>query len=105
LLPDLPWDRFKYLGNTSVLGATYSLLSRDLRREVAEIANKMTYLELSADNRFMDQFMSALFLPHTDTASFPSVIKLLEKVKSCKSFLSSSLVTMRQQRSQRSWPG
>ena len=67
------------LGNTSVLGATYSLLSRDLRREVAEIANKMTYLELSADNRFMDQFMSALFLPHTDTASFPSVMKLLEK--------------------------
>ena len=79
LLPDLPWDRFKYLGNTSVLGATYSLLSRDLRREVAEIANKMTYLELSADNRFMDQFVSALFLPHTDTASFPSVMKLLER--------------------------
>jgi uncharacterized 2Fe-2S/4Fe-4S cluster protein (DUF4445 family) len=79
LLPDLTWDRFKYLGNTSVLGATYSLLSRDLRREVAEIANKMTYLELSADNRFMDQFVSALFLPHTDMASFPSVMKLLEK--------------------------
>jgi uncharacterized 2Fe-2S/4Fe-4S cluster protein (DUF4445 family) len=82
LLPDLPWDRFKYLGNTSILGATYSLLSRDLRRQVAEIANKMTYLELSADNRFMDQFVSALFLPHTDTASFPSVMRLLEKVKS-----------------------
>lgn len=79
LLPDLPWERFKYLGNTSLLGATYALLSRPLRREVAEIANKMTYLELSADNRFMDQFMSALFLPHTDTASFPSVMRLLEK--------------------------
>jgi len=39
----------------------------------------MTYLELSADNRFMDQFVSALFLPHTDTASFPSVMKLLER--------------------------
>jgi len=79
LLPDLPWERFKYLGNTSLLGATYSLLSRHLRRQVAEIARKMTYLELSADNRFMEQFVSALFLPHTDTASFPSVMKLLER--------------------------
>lgn len=78
LLPDMPWDRFKYLGNTSVRGACYALLSRELRREVVEIANKMTYLELSADNTFMDQFMSALFLPHTDILSFPSVMKLLE---------------------------
>jgi uncharacterized 2Fe-2S/4Fe-4S cluster protein (DUF4445 family) len=65
LLPDLPWERFKYLGNTSVLGATYSLLSRDLRREVAEIANKMTYLELSADNRFYGPIrVSSLSAPH-----------------------------------------
>jgi len=78
LLPDMPWDRFHYLGNTSVLGAFYSLLSRPLRREVIEIAKKMTYLELSADNTFYDQFMSALFLPHTDISSFPSVMSILE---------------------------
>jgi uncharacterized 2Fe-2S/4Fe-4S cluster protein (DUF4445 family) len=78
LLPDLPWDRFRYLGNTSALGAFYSLVSRPMRREVIEIAKKMTYLELSADNRFYDQFMSALFLPHTDTESFPSVMRVLE---------------------------
>jgi uncharacterized 2Fe-2S/4Fe-4S cluster protein (DUF4445 family) len=78
LLPDMPWDRFQYLGNTSVLGAFYSLMSRPVRREVVEIAKKMTYLELSADNTFYDQFMSALFLPHTDITSFPSVMKALE---------------------------
>ena len=78
LLPDMPWDRFHYLGNTSVLGAFYSLMSRPLRREVIEIAKKMTYLELSADNTFYDQFMSALFLPHTDISSFPSVMSILE---------------------------
>lgn len=77
LLPDMPWERFRYLGNTSVLGAFTALLCRDMRRAVAEIANKMTYLELSADNRFMEQFTSALFLPHTDTTSFPSVMRLL----------------------------
>jgi uncharacterized 2Fe-2S/4Fe-4S cluster protein (DUF4445 family) len=74
----MPWERFKYLGNTSVLGAFTALLCPDMRREVVEIANKMTYLELSADNRFMEQFTSALFLPHTDTTEFPSVMRLLQ---------------------------
>jgi uncharacterized 2Fe-2S/4Fe-4S cluster protein (DUF4445 family) len=79
LLPDMPWDRFHYLGNTSVLGAFYSLVSRPMRREVIELANRMTYLELSADNTFYDQFMSALFLPHTDISAFPSVMRVLER--------------------------
>jgi uncharacterized 2Fe-2S/4Fe-4S cluster protein (DUF4445 family) len=77
LLPDMPWDRFRFLGNTSVLGAFYSLASRPMRRQVIEIAQKMTYLELSADNTFYDQFMSALFLPHTDMTAFPSVMRVL----------------------------
>jgi uncharacterized 2Fe-2S/4Fe-4S cluster protein (DUF4445 family) len=87
LLPDLAidgdddgadrWARFRYLGNTSLRGAYHALLSRDLRREVRDIAGKMTYLELSADNRFYEQFTSALFLPHTDIELFPSVKALL----------------------------
>ena len=79
LLPDLPWDRFRYLGNTSLLGAYQTLLCQE-RREIADqIAAKMTYLELSADNRFMQEYTSALFLPHTDLESFPSVKALLER--------------------------
>lgn len=77
LLPDMPWERFKYLGNTSVLGALTALLCEDMRREVVEIAKRMTYLELSADNRFMEEFTSALFLPHTDITTFPSVMRVL----------------------------
>lgn len=73
LLPDMEWERFTYLGNTSVQGATIALLCRNHRAHVAEIANMMTYLELSADNSFMNEFTSALFLPHTDLDSFPSV--------------------------------
>jgi hypothetical protein len=38
----------------------------------------MTYIELSADNTFYDAFMSAMFLPHTDLASFPSVSAAVE---------------------------
>ena len=77
LLPDMPWDRFRYLGNTSALGAFYALVSRQMRREIVDVAKKMTYLELSADNSFYEQFMSALFLPHTDISAFPSVLRVL----------------------------
>ncbi len=78
LLPDLPWDRFKFLGNTAARGAYMALLRRDAREEIAEIAKKMTYIELAADNAFTEQFMAALFLPHTDMTQFPSVEKVLE---------------------------
>jgi len=77
MLPDMPWDRFQYLGNTSALGAYTALLCPDMRREVMRIAERMTYLELSADNTFYDEFTKALFLPHTDLAAFPSVARLL----------------------------
>jgi len=73
LLPDMPWERFLYLGNTSVQGAYLALTCRQHRAMVDALAEKMTYLELSADNRFMDAFTSALFLPHTDETLFPSV--------------------------------
>ena len=77
LLPDLPWERFQFLGNTSAKGAYYALLSRAARGQVAAAAGMMTYLELSADNTFYDNFMSALFLPHTEIDRFPSVRALL----------------------------
>jgi uncharacterized 2Fe-2S/4Fe-4S cluster protein (DUF4445 family) len=73
LLPDMPWEKFQFLGNTSLKGAYLALLDKKLRDEIAEIANKMTYIELSADNRFFDAFTSAMFLPHTDNTLFPSV--------------------------------
>jgi uncharacterized 2Fe-2S/4Fe-4S cluster protein (DUF4445 family) len=78
LLPDMPWDRFKFLGNTSVQGAYLALLDWRNRDRISDIASQMTYIELSADNTFYDAFMSAMFLPHTDLASFPSVSAAVE---------------------------
>jgi uncharacterized 2Fe-2S/4Fe-4S cluster protein (DUF4445 family) len=73
LLPDMPWERFQFLGNTSLKGAYLALLDLNNKDRIAEIANRMTYIELSADNRFFDAFTSAMFLPHTDKNLFPSV--------------------------------
>ncbi len=79
LLPDLPWERFQFLGNTAARGAYMALLKNEARDKIEVIAKKMTYLELAADNAFTDQFMAALFLPHTDESQFPSVQKVMEK--------------------------
>lgn len=73
LLPDLPWEEFHFLGNTAIRGAYLALLDRRARSRVKEIADRMTYIELSADNTFYEAFTSALFLPHTDLARFPTV--------------------------------
>lgn len=78
MLPDLPVETFEFLGNTSITGAYFSLLCDRLRHEAEEIARKMTYLELSVSRSFMDEYLSALFLPHTDMNAFPTVRKQLE---------------------------
>lgn len=73
LLPDLPPEKFVFLGNASVKGARLALLSGRAWQEAEKVAQGITYLELSVGNTFMDEFVSALFLPHTDLRLFPSL--------------------------------
>ena len=77
MLPDVPREKFRFLGNTAIAGAYFCLLSEKMREEADEVAGKMTNVELSVSRRFMDEYMSALFLPHTDIGQFPTVKKLL----------------------------
>jgi uncharacterized 2Fe-2S/4Fe-4S cluster protein (DUF4445 family) len=79
LMPDKPWEQFDFLGNTAVRGAYRALLKRSERQRLREIASKLTYLELSADNSFYEAFTSAMFLPHTDLHLFPSVRAEIER--------------------------
>jgi uncharacterized 2Fe-2S/4Fe-4S cluster protein (DUF4445 family) len=77
MLPDLPRGRFTYIGNSSLTGAYIALLSRVHRRRLAEIASRMTYVDLSSDSGYMDHYVQAMFLPHTDLKRFPSVTPVL----------------------------
>jgi uncharacterized 2Fe-2S/4Fe-4S cluster protein (DUF4445 family) len=79
MLPDLPEEKFSFIGNTSIAGAYLCLLSQNMRQEAEEIAKKMTYMELSVSRGFMDEYMSALFLPHTNIDLFPTVKKVYKK--------------------------
>ncbi|HEY3375196.1 MAG TPA: ASKHA domain-containing protein [Candidatus Aquicultor sp.] len=75
LLPEFPEEIVKYVGNGSLMGAHLVLLSQAAHRSATEVAQKMTYLELSTHPGYMDNYVSALFLPHTDLAAFPSVLE------------------------------
>jgi uncharacterized 2Fe-2S/4Fe-4S cluster protein (DUF4445 family) len=73
LLPDLPMDRFSFIGNASLGGARLALLSQKKRDEALRVHRAMTYLELTTNASFFDRFTSASFLPHTDLSQFPSM--------------------------------
>jgi len=73
LLPDIQRERFYYLGNASMLGCRISLTDNARFRERMQVSSLITNLELAENARFMDHYMAALFLPHTDMGLFPSV--------------------------------
>lgn len=77
MLPDMPPDRFTYLGNSALAGARAMLTSRAARAKALQLADRMTYLELNVETAYMDEYMAALFLPHTDIKRFPTVQRLL----------------------------
>lgn len=74
MFPDVPLELYEYIGNSSLVGAYAMLYSTESERKVYELAKNMTYIELSAIPSYMDEFVGACFLPHTDGALFPSVI-------------------------------
>jgi len=75
LLPELPEDRFAFIGNASLLGASLYALSKEYVEEARRIARMMTNIELTNNTRFMDEFMAAMFLPHTDSRMFNKTLR------------------------------
>lgn len=73
MFPDIPLDKFHYIGNSSLSGAYVMLLSTKAEKKTYELAANMTYMELSAIPTYMDEFVGACFIPHTDSSIFPSV--------------------------------
>ncbi len=73
LLPDIDPKQIQFIGNSSLMGARMALLSNHAFERTAKIAGGMTNIELSTHLPFMDEYVAALFLPHTDKRLFPSV--------------------------------
>jgi uncharacterized 2Fe-2S/4Fe-4S cluster protein (DUF4445 family) len=73
MLPDIETSKIQFVGNSSIMGARMALLSAPAFEKAINIAKKMTNIELSNYLPFMNEFVAALFLPHTDSRLFPSV--------------------------------
>jgi uncharacterized 2Fe-2S/4Fe-4S cluster protein (DUF4445 family) len=73
MVPDIPLERYQLLGNSSLEGARRVLRSATALGRIERIASQMTYVEMNESREFMNGFMAARFLPHTDRDLFPSV--------------------------------
>jgi uncharacterized 2Fe-2S/4Fe-4S cluster protein (DUF4445 family) len=73
MLPDIDRRLYSYIGNSALAGAYAMLISDGAAEKVTRIARNMTYLDLSSHPGYMNEFVSACFLPHTDEKLFPSV--------------------------------
>jgi len=81
LLPEMDSEKVIFIGNGSLMGAKMSSLTNRIRRDVVEVTKKMTNFELSDTPSYMDNYIAALFLPHTDLNKFPKLKSRLDARK------------------------
>jgi uncharacterized 2Fe-2S/4Fe-4S cluster protein (DUF4445 family) len=79
LLPEIDPNRIRFVGNGSLMGAKMSCLTNRIRKDVVEVTKRMTNFELSETSSFMDNYVAALFLPHTNIGQFPKLKERLER--------------------------
>ncbi len=84
LLPEMDPEKVIFIGNGSLMGAKMSSLTNRIRRDVVEVTKKMTNFELSDTPSYMDNYVAALFLPHTDMNKFPNLKARIESRKAIK---------------------
>lgn len=75
MFPDVELEKFHYIGNSSLAGAYAMVMSDEANAKLSEVASNMTYLELSTHPGYMDSFVAACFLPHTDSSLFPHSVQ------------------------------
>jgi uncharacterized 2Fe-2S/4Fe-4S cluster protein (DUF4445 family) len=84
LIPDLSLEKVEFVGNTSLMGAKMALFSREALNLCYEISRKITYYDLNTHPDYMNEFVSAKFLPHTDLDRFPHLGALPELTRQNK---------------------
>jgi uncharacterized 2Fe-2S/4Fe-4S cluster protein (DUF4445 family) len=81
LLPEIDAEKVIFIGNGSLMGARMSCLTNRIRQDVVEVTKKMTNFELSETPSYMDYYVAAMFLPHTEIEKFPRVKQRVEEWK------------------------
>lgn len=76
LYPDIPLDRVKSVGNAAGAGARQVLISSERRRDAEIIAKNAHYLELTVVSEFQNEFLSAMYFPHSYINKFSTIRNL-----------------------------
>lgn len=79
LIPDVPTNKIKFIGNTALTGAKLSLISKDMRRHGEFLSKNVEHLELATVSDFSTEFIDALQLPHRHLERFPLVKRYLSR--------------------------
>jgi uncharacterized 2Fe-2S/4Fe-4S cluster protein (DUF4445 family) len=71
LIPDIPTEKIKFVGNTAIMGAKMALVSKEIREKAELISKKIRYLELANDPDFKKEFLKALSFPSPKNSISP----------------------------------
>ncbi len=80
LVPDVPTEKIKFVGNTALTGTKMALISQEARKIADKLSNRIRFLELSVDPDFSSEFANAMFIPHKDLNRFPSIKKIFQEI-------------------------
>lgn len=72
IIPEFSKAKFHPIGNGSLNGAVYALLSEEARRDSELVARQMSYIDLLVETDFIEEYSSALYIPGKSDL-FPSV--------------------------------
>jgi uncharacterized 2Fe-2S/4Fe-4S cluster protein (DUF4445 family) len=77
LIPEVPTQIIRFVGNTAIAGAKMCLSSLEARNEAKRIGEQVKYIELGADANFSREYAASMCLPHQDPSLFPEAFRLL----------------------------
>jgi uncharacterized 2Fe-2S/4Fe-4S cluster protein (DUF4445 family) len=67
LLPDIPTEKIKFIGNAAGAGAKMVLLAKELRTEACDISKNTEYIELAVQKEFQRIFADSMYFPESLT--------------------------------------
>lgn len=79
MYPELPIEKYKFVGNAAGTGARLVLISKDMRKEAEDVSQKVEYLELAAEHDFQKVYVDSLYLPFRDLSRYPITVEHLKK--------------------------
>jgi uncharacterized 2Fe-2S/4Fe-4S cluster protein (DUF4445 family) len=89
LIPDCDLDHVVAVGNAAGDGALIMLLDRDKRLEAAYLADAIRHVQTATDPYFQDEFVSAIYLPHSSDP-YPHLAPILAEAEAARIVVASN---------------